>query len=197
MSEEAKGRGVDARQGHDAPGSPARDPGAPPAVTLANLLKDPPIHGVELAAAMSSLEHADQLSEIRARQEAAPLKEGPTSFQGDSGRSKFAEYFSAVLDFALFPVAVKPEDSSTMRISSESDSIQWTESRLPKFSRLLDWVSWAVRVGWPIDCVAFNAGLLAPDALSESSWAYDRAGRPEGCAASAEAGSVSGSVQTP
>ena len=188
MGEEAKGRGVDARQGHDAPGSPARDPGAPPAVTLAHLLKD---------AATSSLERADQPSEIRARQEAAPLKEEPTSVQGDSRRSKFAEYFSAVLAFALFPVAVKPEDSSTMRISSKSDSIRWAESRLPKFSRLLDWVSWAVWMGWPIVCVAFNAGLLAPDALSESSWAYDRAGRPEGCVASAEVGSVSGSVQTP
>ena len=197
MGEEARERGVDARKGHDAPGSAARDPGTPPAVALANLLKDPPIQGVELAAAMSSLEHADQLSEIRARQEAAPLKVEPTSVQGDSGRSKFAEYFSAVLDFALFPVALKPEDSSTMRISSKSDSIRWAESSLPKFPRLHDWVSWGVWTGWPFVCVAFNAGLPAPDALSESSWAHDRTGRPEGCVASAEVGSAPGSVQTP
>ena len=95
-----------------ASGSSARNPDVFQAATLANVLRYPPRQGVGSNTIMSPPEHAYQLARPPAQRDAAPPKDKPAQLNGEKEFPKYAGRPSAVLDFALFPDARKPVDSS-------------------------------------------------------------------------------------
>ena len=81
----------------DPPVTPARNPEAPLAVTLGNLLEEPRIQGANSDTTAASPGQVYQLSKPPTWQDAAPPREGPVQPQEDRGRTKFADRLSAAL----------------------------------------------------------------------------------------------------
>ena len=88
------------------------------------------IQGAGLDAMMSSVARTYQLPWPPARQDTPQPLDEPVDLHDEEERTWFADYCTAVLDFAPFTDAAKPVSAFTMYIFSNSDAFLWITKRI-------------------------------------------------------------------